>query len=103
MSRDHRWSKRKDVDMRVILHSTHASSIGGKILNVSLEGMLIQADEDRFPENTEIEISFEIPHKKQSNLRMRAHIVHKGLHGMGLMLKHLCHADIRTMQQLVAA
>ena len=102
MSRDHRWSIRKEVDINVTLQSNQTSSISGKLVNVSLEGMLIQPEESRFSENTDLEVSFTMPDNK-SHHRMRAHVVHNGLHGIGLMLKHMCHTDIRAMQQLVSA
>ncbi|NOX09616.1 MAG: PilZ domain-containing protein [Gammaproteobacteria bacterium] len=101
MSRDHRWSIRKNVGMDVTLHSTQTHSVRGRLINASLEGMLIQPDQSCFAKDTDLEVSFTMPGKNESHHRVRAHVVHNGIHGIGLMLKHMCHTDIHAMQQLV--
>ena len=86
---EHRWSKRFNVNVDLLLYHRGNSAIKCKTLDAGSAGILIESTPQSIQKNTFLEVEFEegtnLRYKKNRSHRIRALVIHSSKKGVGLM------------------
>ena len=86
---EHRWSKRFNVNVEVLLHHRGNSAIKCQTGDAGTAGIFIDSAPQTIAKNTFLEVEFEeganLRYKKNRSHRIRALVIHSSKKGVGIM------------------
>jgi len=86
---EHRWSKRFNVNVDVLLYHRGGRPIKCKTYNAGTAGIFIKSVLETLTKNSFLEVEFEeganLRYKKNRSHRIRALVIHSSKQGVGLM------------------
>ena len=95
---DRRWSDRRPVCLRALLHGRGAEGIFAPVLNVGMEGIFVSGG-DHYEVGSEVDLSLVFP-TEQGDTReyaLSCRVVHRQQDGVGL---HFCAFHRRLFREL---
>ncbi len=97
MNMEHRWNRRSELSLDVIVHGRDGSVLTGRTRNVSPSGMFIQFANpvDSITKVVEIEVS--------QHTRLPCWVVHAEREGMGVMFLSVGEDEECILDQLLSA
>ena len=103
---EHRHAKRVPLNERhVMIHEKNVGVTRGRVINLSLEGLLVKTSAFPFRKHTFVEIIFNptSPNNDRENpFRVKAMVVHKSPAGVGLMFASTEFHSYHQIKQMIA-
>ncbi len=93
---EHRWGKRRQVSLDVVVRGHNGLTLHGKVRDVSSEGMFIQLASQAVPANMIVEIELS-PHSS-----LRSWVAHVGDEGIGVMFLSAGGSEKELLEQLLS-
>ena len=104
MALEHRWSRRKQVNLDAFVYHRLAGLIRANILNVGLEGAFIDTGHHTLPPQASLELTFALHDSDMRTLhQMEALVIHHNRTGYGLMFKNFRPSAFQAIKEALYA
>jgi hypothetical protein len=98
---EHRWNTRLEADIDVLLVTREACSIAGKVRNLSLHGMYVEAAAP-LAQASYVKVQLRLPTTiDRTPVELCAMVVHRNGSGLGLMVDMRDERTVELMQTLL--
>ena len=99
---EHRWNRRVDTDMEVLVYHETVPVARACAENISLDGMFIRSQPLHFPNKTSLEVEVELTrHGQAQRYRIPALVVHSEAGGAGLMFQRVNTSVMDVLEELM--